>query len=481
MRRLPPTADELRAFATESHWLESFIRPISGTAPQKTPDDWQHDGPERLARMRALLALLGDPQDRYQTLHVVGTSGKGSVCTYLGAMLQAAGLRTGVHTTPYLQTPVEKLQIDGEYASPADFVALVERFRSLLGLSQEHAPVPSGPFEGLAYPALWVALTYLYFAMQRVDVAVIEASVGGRWDWTNTLQPEVATITTVGPDHLPTLGPTLADVAWHKAGAIKPGTVAVTGAPPQEREAIEREAALKGAPLLRLGEEFAIEVRGCSAAGTRFDFIDRRQPERSLYNLETGMLGRYQAFNAGVAIAAARAYAERHGTPTDTAIRDGLRTARIAGRMELIQRSPDVLLDGAHNPQKAAALAEALAEIFPERRLIVVLGALSNKDAAGIIRPLAQQARQFVVTAPHVLGKPAAEPERIAAQARALGLPASEGGEPDAALERALALAGPGDLVVVTGSLYLVGEARRRWIADETVLATGSAFPEHAA
>src|SRR5579875_4013136 len=143
MRRLPPTTDELRAFATESHWLESFIRPISGTAPQKPPDDWQHDGPERLARMRALLALLGDPQDRYQTLHVVGTSGKGSVCTYLGAALRAAGLRTGVHTTPYLQSPVEKLQVDGLYASPTEFVALVERFRARLGLRAASAAPPA--------------------------------------------------------------------------------------------------------------------------------------------------------------------------------------------------------------------------------------------------------------------------------------------------------------------------------------------------
>lgn len=473
--RSPDSAsgDTRRAYDEAVRWLEGFIRPITGTAPQKTLGTWAHDGPDRLARMRALLAALGNPQQEFRTLHVAGTSGKGSVCTFLGAALRAAGLRTGVHTTPYLQIPVEKLQLDGRYASPAEFVALVERFRALLGLPAGYVAAAPSPFEGMAYPALWIALTYLFFAMQRAEVAVIEASAGGRYDWTNTLVPEVAVVTTVGSDHLLTLGPTLADIAYHKAGVVKQGTPVATGVALPEREAIEREAAAQGAPLRRLGVEFEVRVRRCDEAGTVFDYLDRADPAASLLEVETGMLGRYQAVNAGLAVAALRLYAERHGRPNEAAIRAGLRDARLAGRMELIQRDPDVVLDGAHNPQKSAALAGSLAEVFAGRRLVLVLGALSMKDAAGIIAPLIAQTRLAVVTAPHVLGKPAADPERMAADVRALGVPALVEAEPAAAVRRALAEAGANDVVCVTGSLYLVGEVRRLWVSDDAVLAAG--------
>ena len=467
--------EDLRAFERESSWLEGFIRPISGAAPQKTLAGWAEDGPQRLARMRDLLRVLQEPQDRFQTLHVVGTSGKGSVCTFLGAALRAAGLRTGVHTTPYLQTPVEKLQVDGRYSSPREFVALVEHFRALLGAGE--VGVAPAAFEGLAYPAIWVALTYLYFAMQRVDVAVIEASTGGRWDWTNTLRPEVAIVTTVGPDHLTTLGPTLADIAVHKAGAVKPGVPAVTGVALPERLTVEREAATQRAPLYRLGVEFAVSNVRCSVEGTRFDYIDHLDPVGNLLDVQMAMLGRHQATNAALAIAALRQYAVRNGQPDEAAIRAGLGLARIPGRMELMQHDPDVLLDGAHNPEKAAALAASLAELFPDRRLIVVLGALSTKDATGILAPLAGQARLAIVTAPHVLGKPSADPARIARDAAALGIPTIDGGAPATALDLALEHARPDDVVVVTGSLYLVGEVRRQWVTDETVLTTGLSRP----
>src|SRR5579883_1902584 len=405
------SADEARRYAAAIAWVESFIRPITGTAPPRTPADWEAERPSRLERLDAVLDRLGHPERRYRTFHVTGTSGKGSVCTFLGSVLRAAGYRTGVHATPYLQTPVEKLQVDGRYAPAGDVADLVEAFRSVMPPDRDHGL-------DLPYPALWVALTYLYFARRRVDVGVIEVSTGGRFDWTNTITPEVAVITTVGPDHLGALGPTLADVAYHKAGIIKQGRPSVTGVQPPELAIVEAEAHRRCSELRRFGHEFGIEVRSCTDAGTVFDYF---AGERRREGLEIHMLGRHQAFNAALAVAALDAWSERNAAIPEEALRAGLRDAFFAGRMELIQRAPDVLLDGAHNPQKAAALAAALAEIFPERRLIVVLGALSNKDAAGIIRPLAQQARQFVVTAPHVLGKPAAEPERIAAQARALG------------------------------------------------------------
>jgi dihydrofolate synthase/folylpolyglutamate synthase len=461
---------ERRAYDEAVRWLEQFIRPITGTAPQKTPASWQTEGPQRLARMERLLAAVGHPERGFRALHVTGTSGKGSVCTFLGAILRAAGYRVGVHATPYLQVTVEKLQIDGRYASAGAFAAVVDEFRRLLQTDADAAL-------DMPYPALSVALTYLYFAREHADPAVIEVSTGGRYDWTNTLQPLLSVVTTVGPDHLTALGPTLADVAFHKAGVIKPGVPAVTGVLGPELAVVEREAECKGSPLVRLDHEFSYEVRRCTDRGTMFDYQTLRPslPRRS--GLETGLLGRHQAFNAALSIAALDAAAGALGPLPDDALREGLRAAHIPGRMELIQRRPDVLLDGAHNPQKAAALAASLTEIFPDRRLVLVVGALTTKDATGILAPFVRQTRELIVTVPHVLGKTGADPERFAAQARALGVAALSEPDPAAAIRLALARAGDRDLVCVTGSLYLVGEVRRLWVPDELVLASGSSLP----
>ena len=470
-----PSSRDLRRYEEAAAWLESFIRPITGSAPQRTPASWRTDGPLRLARLNRVLEVLGHPEHRYRTLHVTGTSGKGSVCTYLGAVLQEAGLRTGVHTTPYLQLPLEKLQVDGRYVAAGEFAGLVEDFREML-------PDAGDDGYALAYPGLSVALTYLYFARQRVDVAVIETSAGGRYDWTNTLASDVAVITTVGPDHLTTLGPTLADVAFHKAGIIKQGHPSVTGARSPYLAIVEAEAIRRRSALRRLGHEFDYRVRRCDDAGTVFDFVAQGKERRGL---ETRMIGRHQAFNAALAVAALDAFAEQGPTVDDDALRRGLHRAVLPGRMELIQRDPDVLLDGAHNPEKAAALAGSLAEIFPDRRLLLVVGALSSKDVQGILAPFCRQTRRAFVTVPHVLGKAGLDPERLARSVHDLGVEACAEPDPAAALRAALTEATPGDLVCVTGSLYLVGEVRRLWVPDAAVLATGCSSPagtrEHAA
>jgi dihydrofolate synthase/folylpolyglutamate synthase len=464
------TSEHKRRFDEAVHWIESFIRPITGTAPQKTRADWYTDGPGRLDRMATLLTSFGHPERRYETLHVTGTSGKGSVCTYLGSVLQASGRRTGVHATPYLQTPVEKLQVDGRYASSEELAGLVDEFRSLL-------PEGRAATDGLPYPALWVALTYLYFARKHVDSAVIEVSTGGRFDWTNTLNPRVTVVTTVGPDHLMSLGPSLADVAYHKAGIIKPGTPSVTGVHLPERLIIEQEADRQCSPLLRLGVEFDYSVRRCTESGTIFDFESHVSGLRSCKSLEIGMLGRYQAFNAALATAALGSYGTENSAIDEDALRTGLRDARLPGRMELIQRGPDVLLDGAHNPEKAAALADSIAAIFPDRRLLLVIGALSTKDVSGILEPFAGMTRTATLTIPHVLGKSGLDPERMARTAAVLGINAHVEPDPAVAVQTAMASAGPDDLVLVTGSLYLVGEVRRLWVPDEQVLATGYSTP----
>jgi dihydrofolate synthase/folylpolyglutamate synthase len=458
-----PSAAEVARYEAAVQWVESFIRPITGTAPQKSREQWESEGPARLERMDAVMAALDHPERSYTSLHVTGTSGKGSVCTYLGTVLRATGRRVGVHSTPYLQVPLEKLQVDGRYASTDQFVHLVEEFKRRLA-SNTTTP------DSLPYPALWVALTYLFFAEQSVDTAVVEVSTGGRFDWTNTLKPAVSVVTTVGPDHLVALGPTLADVAYHKAGIIKPGVPAVTGVHEPEARIIQAEAEQVSALLLRLGKDFDFKVKECSERGTRFDYTSR---EHTFTDLTTSMIGRYQAFNAALAVAALCAADGGRGIAGEQAIRAGLAEASLAGRMELVQRDPDVLLDGAHNPEKAEALASALEEVFPTKRLLLVVGALSTKDAAGILGPFAARTRRAFVTSPHVLGKSGADPEHVAEAARALGIPAHAEASPLDAVRAAMNAATPNDLICVTGSLYLVGEVRRLWVSDEAVLASG--------
>jgi dihydrofolate synthase/folylpolyglutamate synthase len=466
---MPPDAprQDLQRYEAAAAWLESFIKPITGLAPQRTPASWSDDGPRRLARLDGVLDSLGHPERGYRTLHVTGTSGKGSVCTYLGAVLREAGLRTGVHTTPYLQVPVEKLEVDGRYVAPEEFASLVEDFRSAL-------PQFETDRDALAYPGMSVVLTYLHFARRRVDLAVVETSAGGRYDWTNTLSSAVSVITTVGPDHLGTLGPGLADVAFHKAGIIKPGCPSVTGVRPPYLSVVEAEAERQGTSLRRLGHEFDYRVRRCSDAGTVFDFISGAGERRGL---ETRLIGRHQAFNAALAVAAIDAFGLEAGPVDDAALRRGLYAATFPGRMELIQHDPDVLLDGAHNPEKAAALAVSLAEIFPDRRLLLVVGALSTKDVGGILAPFREQTRRAFVTVPHVLGKAGLDPERLARSIHDLGIQAHPVAGPAEALSQALAEATPDDLVCVTGSLYLVGELRRLWVPDEQVLLDGNSAP----
>jgi len=464
-----PSAADMRRFSDAERWVESFIRPITGLAPQKTLSDWLREGPVRLARMDALLARLGHPERSFTAMHVTGTSGKGSVCAYLGAVLSAAGIKVGVHSSPYLQTSVEKLQIDGRYANPAQFADLVDAFRAQVEQGAETT-------HDLPYPAIWVALTYLHFARSHVRFGVIEASAGGRYDWTNTLRPSVAVVTTVGPDHLQTLGPGLAEIAFHKAGVIKAGVPVVTGVRLPERRIVDEEATRQGSRLLRLGVEFDFRVQRCGLDGTTFDFFGSQGDVRGLSALRTGLLGRHQAFNAALAVAALQA-SDADSRITEDALRTGLRAARLPGRMELVQRDPVVVLDGAHNGEKAAALALSIAEIFPGRRLWLVVGSLSSKDATGILQPFRQQTHRVVVTVPQVLGKAGADPERTAATARAFGMVTQVEAEPVAAVRIALAQAGPDDLICVTGSLYLVGAVRRLWVSNETVLATGYSVP----
>lgn len=406
----------------------------------------------RLARTQALLAAFGNPQHRFPSIHVTGTSGKGSVAAMISAILTAAGYRVGLRTSPYLQVATEKLQVGSQLINAQD----LDRISAEVIETHEKFM----PGDRLGYAEAWSTLSFLWLAEQQIDLAVVEVGAGGRFDATNVIDPAVSVITSVGLDHIVSLGPTLADIAWHKAGIIKPGSTAVVGpVPEQALHVIAHEACRVGVPLRRA------------------EMLSPRA------GFSVGMPGAFQAINAEVAIAAVEALGSRGFSASVADVSGGLANARLPGRLELMPggNEPRVWLDGAHNADKIAALAREASLLSGEESLpVLVLGVLKSKDAAAIASGIAPLASAIVVTKPAVIGKTALPALELAAAIRASGFPGAIHEEPDpvSALKHAEMQAQIyGTNVVATGSLYLAGQIRHRWFPDEEIVVQRTPWP----
>lgn len=445
-------------------YLRALIQAPPGPPPGTPPEVVRARAQQRLERLRTFLDFIGSPHRAYPVIHVTGTSGKGSTSAFIASMLRAAGYRIGLHTSPYLQVETEKLQIDGQLIAPDRFAQYVAELDELV-----RQWVARGG-TALTYGEFWTALTFYAFQREAVEFAVIEVGVGGRFDLTNVVLPQVAVITTVGLDHLRTLGPTILDIAWHKAGIIKPGRPVVTGVEdPALLAVIADEARANDAPLtvVTVGSDFTVEQKGTTTV-----LVDSSSGQR--YRL--GLHGRYQAQNAALAIAVLRAL----GWPSErshTAIMLGLAQARFPGRFEVIQAQPTVLLDGAHNPQKLQALLSALADLPRPARRIAVFGVLDGHDATEMAAMLAPHVDLVITTAPEATLRTAADPLELARIFEQLGTPAVPIRDVSEAVDVVLELARPDDLVLVTGSLYLVGQAREHWYPSAEIVRQRTSWP----
>ncbi|MGQ0601057.1 MAG: bifunctional folylpolyglutamate synthase/dihydrofolate synthase [Anaerolineales bacterium] len=405
-----------------------------------------------LSRMRALLDLMGNPQDGYPTLHVAGTKGKGSVSALCAAALAAGGHRTGLYTSPHLLDFRERMQINGEYISEASIAAIVERLR-------EFAPqVP-----GITTFELTTALAFEYFARAAVDVAVIEVGLGGRLDATNTLTPLVSVITSLSLDHMDLLGPTLTHIATEKAGILKPGVPVVSAPQPDEAlAALETIAAERGAPLTLVGRDWFYRVTQHSVEGQTVE-IKPAAGEPVVFDIP--LLGRHQAENAATAYVALRASVL---SISDDAVRAGFRAVRWPGRFEILQRHPYVIADGAHNRDSAHKLAATLDDYFPGQRIILIFGVSADKDVAGMLEVLVKRAGTVICT--QAVHPRAMEPEQLADEVARAGAMRVEAVAPvAAALDRALQLASAGDMIVATGSLFVVAEVQAAHIVRAAI------------
>lgn len=400
-----------------------------------------------LERSRALLAALGEPQRRFPSVLIAGTNGKGSTAALTAAMAGAAGYRTGLYTSPHLERVEERLRIDGRTIAPARFAELLA---DLVALAERKTGAPPTYFEAVTLAA------FAWFAQERVDLAVVEVGLGGRLDATNLCDPMLSLITPIGFDHREYLGDTLAAIAREKAGILRPGRPALAWIEePEAAESVRASAAELGASLHFASQE--VDIERIEDEGWTGQRVRLATPGRH-YDLRLALLGAHQAKNLGLAVRAAETLSELGFDKIDPpAIADGAAGCRWPGRLEPIEL-PDgrrVLLDAAHNTSGAAVLAEFLDRLG--RPVDLLFGVLTDKDYGEMLALLAPRARRIMLTMPP--NPRAKNPTELASL-----LGAHEGvliePDPDHALARALAFGG--EVLVVCGSIYLVGEIRQR-------------------
>lgn len=398
---------------------------------------------------RLLLDALGRPEEAFRSVHVAGTNGKGSTSTLLERSLRAAGLRTGLFTSPHLVDFRERMRVNGAMAPPES----IER-----GLAKIES---SGAAQGRTFFEVTFALACLHFAEQGVEVAVLETGLGGRLDSTNVVRPELCVLTAVGLDHTDMLGGTLGAIAGEKAGILKPGVPAVTA--PQEPEAmavLERRASELGVRLERAGDRARIVpplTLGPGGAEFTLDLV----PHGAM-NAHLALLGRHQLENA---LSAAAAFAVLAGEPAfegqlrPEALLAGLARARWPGRFEICPADPRLVWDGAHNPAGARMAREAWREVLGDPAGVLVLGIAEDKDPAGMLDALAGPWRKVIaVSAAAARARPATEMRALVASAWP-GVPVETATSVAEGVHQALDWLGPDERAFVSGSLFVVAEA----------------------
>ena len=400
-----------------------------------------------LDRIRALAELLDNPQHRYRTIHVTGTNGKTTTARLAARILCGQDVTAGLYTSPHLQSVTERLALCDEPISDEEFAAVYAHLKPYLDEVDGHG-------DPLSYFETLTGLAYLWMADKPVAAGVYEVGMGGTWDATNLIRSEVAVFCSIDLDH-PELGATVQEVASEKAGIIKEGSVVVIQKPsPAVIEGIEPRVVEMQARLCVAGQEYRIPGRVQAVGGEQFAVGTPNAEYRDLF---VPLHGWHQVENAAAAIVAAEALLDRE-LDVD-ALRTALAGATSPGRMEIVGHRPLVVLDGAHNPDAARRLAQAMGESFVWRRLHLVLGVLREKDIDGILDALASRADLAYAcanTSPR-----SRDAEDTASACRRAGLPVTVHGTVREALDAATAAADDQDMILVTGSLYTVADARR--------------------
>jgi len=406
-----------------------------------------------LSRVERLLAAVGDPHTRFPAVHIAGTKGKGSTAAMVESCLRAAGYHTGLYTSPHLHTFRERIQVDGQNIAREEVVELVQEVEPLI----ERTP------GGVTYFEAVTTIGFLYFARAEVDVAVIEVGLGGRLDATNVLTPEVSIITSLSLEHTYLLGDTLAEIAYEKAGIIKPGIPIISAPQRDEAMRVLRETSReRGSQLTEVGRDWDYSPGPADLDGQLFTvwcLNDRGSELDGEYWIP--LLGRHQLENGTSAIAALDILRQGSFCIPVESVHEGLRSVHWPGRLEILSREPLVVGDGAHNPYSLGVLREALEEWFPGQRWVTIFGASADKDVAGMVSVLLPISDYIIVTR--------SDHPRAAAPVKLADVVASVGGGAEVSvnvrksIRRGLTMIDSGGGLLVTGSTHLVADAREEW------------------
>ena len=393
-----------------------------------------------LDRIAHMLQAVGNPHLGMRFLHIAGTRGKGSTAAVTASILTSAGYRTGLYTSPHLQSFRERIRIDGRMISEAELASLVQEVEPIIEeTSASEIGAPS-------FFDVYTFLGLMHFARNKVDFAILEPGLGGRLDATNVVTPIACAITRIGVDHTEELGDTLAQIAGEKAGIIKPGVPVVTSEQPNEAmEVLERVCRERGCRLVMAP---SVEILSADEHGQRLRVHLDGEP----LEFECPLLGAHQAENVAVAIGLIGLIRQMGFSIPDETIIEGVRSVRWPGRFQIVRTHPYVVLDGAHDETGAKAVAATIRSLFPGRRVIMVFGMMRGHDAEAVVGELSPLAKKIYITS-------AASPRAIDPSAiqrildGEIRVPVSE------AIEKALREADKEDVVLITGSLYVVGEA----------------------
>ncbi len=395
-----------------------------------------------LARTRELLALLGNPQNELRFVHVAGTNGKGSTCAMLASILQAAGYRTGLYTSPFVNRFNERIALDGTPISDQDLVDIFERIRPIV----DSMPRQPSEFELITCAAM------LYYREQHCDVVVLEVGMGGEFDSTNVIDtPLLTIITAMGFDHMKYLGNTMTEIASAKAGIIKPGgTTLIYGENPEADRVFSDTCQRIGSRLV-VTDHSRITDHTHTLKGHDLSF-------GPYSHIRLPLIGSHQVKNAALVLTAVEELQKVGLSIPDTAVYEGMAAVRWPARMELLSEQPVFLLDGGHNPHGFTAAAQTLKELFPDRKVKVMMGVMADKDHGDMIRQLLPQAKCFVTVRPD--SPRAMDAEALAEEIRALGGQAEPAGTVQNGVARMLQDAKPDDVLLAIGSLYMAGDVR---------------------
>ncbi len=414
-------------------------------------------GDFKLNRMRGLLETIGNPQDRIPAVHIAGTKGKGSTAVMIASILQAAGYRVGLFTSPHISKFEERMTVNGIQPSETEIVDLVNELLEPVGhLDQELGGMSPTYFE------ITTAMAWQFFAQQQADIVVLEVGLGGRLDATNVCKPEVCVITSISRDHTHLLGSEIHQIAREKAGIIKTGVPVISGvvnSPAQE--VIAEVCQQRDAPLSQLDRDF--EYRHVRNADSRTigGRITVQGPRQNFADLPLPLIGEHQAHNAALAVTAIEELAARGWNIDLAAIRFGLEQVQWPARIEVVGHDPLVIIDAAHNWASISALIQTLDEHFPEKSRIAIFAATRDKDVQGMLRQLLPRFDTIILTC--YQSNPRSVPvEQLFAMTRTVSdRHVHVALDPETAWKMARELAGPDDLICITGSFFIAAEVRQ--------------------